>query len=204
MEIVVLNGFVSAGEGDYWYYLGTMATTPGLIVADASHWPAIGDKSVSGYQTSRLFVKDGNQYNEIALDAGMTDRYDGRGLCVADFDNDGLPELFIANQGAPFVLYKNYPAHKNHWLGLRLIGKGKSNRDAIGARVTLTVGSRRYVKWVDPGSGFASQSDRRLIFGLGSHSKIDAIEVRWPDGLVEHLSSLTIDRYHTLTEGALV
>lgn len=202
MEIVAANGFVSAGPKDYWYYLGTMATTPGLIVSDASHWPPIGNMSISGYQPSRLFVKEGTQYKEIAVDAGMTDRYDGRGVCVADFDNDGLPELFIANQGAPLTLYKNYPARKNHWLGLQLIGQGKNNRDAIGTRVTITAGGRRYVKWVDPGSGFASQSDRRLIFGLGSHSTLDAIEIRWSDGHVEHLSSLPTDRYHTITQGA--
>lgn len=201
MEIIVLNGFVSAGRGDYWYYLGTMATTPGIIVADARNWPPIGNMSISGYQPSRLFVKEGDHYINIAQDAGITDLYDGRGLCIADFDNDGLPELFVANQGAPFLLYKNYPAHRNHWLGLRLIGTGKSNRDAIGARVTLTVGNRRFVKWIDPGSGFASQSDRRLIFGLGSLSTVNSIEIRWPDGHIEHLSALPIDRYHTITEG---
>jgi len=201
MEIVVLNGFVSAGKGDYWYYLGTMATTPGIIVADAHNWPPIGNMSISGYQPSRLFVKEGNQYVEIAQDSGITDLYDGRGLCINDFDNDGLPELFVANQGAPCLLYKNYPAQRNHWLGLHLIGTGKSNRDAIGARVTITVGKRQFVKWVDPGSGFASQSDRRLIFGLGSSSAVDAIEILWPDGQIEHYPPLAIDRYHTISEG---
>ena len=201
MEIVGLNGFVSAGKGDYWYYLGTMATTPGIVVADAHNWPAIGDMSISGYQPSRLFVKQGNGYIEIARDAGLTDLYDGRGLCIADFDNDGLPELFVANQGAPFLLYKNYPQKKNHWLGLHLVGKGKSNREAIGARVTLTADKRTYVKWVDPGSGFASQSDRRLRFGLGSVSTVDTIEILWPDGYKQQLAPLPLDRYHTITEG---
>ncbi len=201
MEIVVLNGFVSAGKDSYWYYLGTMATTPGIIIADSRNWPPIGDMSISGYQYSRLFVKEGNQYVDIALNAGITDVYDGRGLCIADIDNDGLPELLVANQGAPFTLYKNYPVHRNHWLGLRLIGKGKSNRDAIGARVTVTANGRNYVKWVDPGSGFASQSDRRLIFGLNSATSIKAIEIRWPDGRIEQLTALPLDRYHTLTEG---
>jgi hypothetical protein len=201
MEIVVLNGFVSAGKNDYWYYLGTMATTPGIIVADSRNWPPIGDMSISGYEPSRLFVKEGDHYIDIAQDAGITDLYDGRGLCVADFDNDGLPELFVANQGAPFLLYKNYPAQRHHWIGFRLIGKGKSNRDAIGARVTLTARGRNYVKWVDPGSGFASQSDRRLIFGLGELTEVQAIEIRWPDGNVERLAPPAIDRYHTITEG---
>lgn len=204
MEIVALNGFVSAGKDDYWYYLGTMATTPGIVVADTRNWPPIGNMSISGYQPSRLFVKQGEKYSEIALDAGMTDLYDGRGLCIADFDNDGLPEMFIANQGGPLLLYKNYPQKRNHWLGLHLKGKGKSNRDAIGARATLKAGNRTYVKWVDPGSGFASQSDRRLIFGLGSLKKIDSLEILWPDGQKQQIGSLSIDTYHTITEGETV
>ncbi|HEU5228719.1 MAG TPA: CRTAC1 family protein [Ktedonobacteraceae bacterium] len=201
MEILVLNGFVSAGPGDYWFQLGTMATTPGLVIEDAKSWPPIGNNSISGYERSRLYVKQGNGYADIAEQAGLTDLYDGRGLCIADYDNDGLPELFVANQGAPFQLYKNTPQPRNHWLGLRLIGTGRSNRDAIGARVTVTANGRRWVKWVDPGSGYASQSDRRLIFGLGKLTNIDSLEVRWPDGRVEHTQKLPIDRYHILKEG---
>lgn len=203
MEIVALNGFVSAGPNDYWFQLGTMATTPGIIVEDARNWPAIGNSSISGYEPSRLFVKQGSAYVDIAQKAGLNDLYDGRGLCIADYDNDGLPELFVANQGAPFLAYKNQPDKRNHWIGLRLIGNGKSNRDAIGARVTVSAGKRRWVKWVDPGSGFASQSDRRLIFGLGSLTNIDHIEIRWPDGRIESPPPLQIDRYHTLKEGDL-
>jgi hypothetical protein len=201
MEIVALNGFVSAGPGDYWFQLGTMATTPGIVIDDARNWPPIGNDSISGYERSRLFVKQGARYVDIADEAGITDLYDGRGLCIADYDNDGLPELFVANQGAPFLLYKIYPQQRNHWLGLRLIGTGRSNRDAIGARVTVTAGGRRQVKWVDPGSGYASQSDRRLIFGLGNLKSIDTIEIRWPDGRVEHAKGLSVNMYHTLKEG---
>ena len=201
MEIVALNGFVSAGPGDYWFQLGTMATTPDIVIEDAGNWPPIGKDSISGYERSRLFVKQGGRYVDIAEEAGMSDLYDGRGLCIADYDNDGLPELFVANQGAPFLLYKNYPQQRNHWLGLRLIGTGRSNRDAIGARVTVTAGHHRWVKWVDPGSGYASQSDRRLIFGLGTLKSIDTIEIRWPDGRIEHAKGLSVDMYHTLREG---
>lgn len=201
MEIIVLNGFVSAGSGDYWFELGTMATTPGIVIDDARNWPPIGNKSISGYERSRLFIKEGTRYSEVAEEAGLTDLYDGRGLCIADFDNDGLPELFVANQGAPFLVYKNAPQKRNHWLGLQLIGAGRSNRDAIGARVTVSAKQQRWVKWVDPGSGFASQSDRRLIFGLGNQKQVDTIEIRWPDGRVEHIQGLPIDQYHILKEG---
>jgi len=200
LEIMALNGFVSAGSGDYWFELGTMATTPGIVVQDAANWPAIGNSSISGYEHSSLFVKRGESYEEISGAAGIIDVYDGRGLCIADYDNDGLPEIFVANQGQPFLLYKNYPQQRNHWLGLRLIGNGRSNRDAIGARVTLTAGGRSWVKWVDPGNGFASQPDRRLIFGLGELKQIDTLEIRWPDGRVEQMKELPLDQYHTLKE----
>jgi hypothetical protein len=201
MEILVLNGFVSAGQADYWFQLGTMATTPGIVIEDARSWPPIGNASVSGYERSRLFVKQGQRYVEIAEQAGLTDRYDGRGLCIADYDNDGLPEIFVANQGAPFLVYRNEPEVRNHWIGLHLIGTGRSNRDAIGARVTVRTEKNTSVKWVDPGSGFASQSDRRLIFGLGQQSRINEIEIRWPDGRIEHLQSLPLNQYHTIREG---
>ncbi|HEY1349415.1 MAG TPA: CRTAC1 family protein [Ktedonobacteraceae bacterium] len=201
LELIVMNGFVSAGSADYWFELGTMATTPGVIIDDARNWPPIGNASISGYERSALFARQGSRYTNIAKDAGLSDLYDGRGVCVADYDNDGLPELFVANQGQPFLLYKNYPQTRNHWLGLRLIGAGHSNRDAIGARVTVTASGRTWVKWVDPGNGFASQSERRLLFGLGKLTHIDALEIRWPDGKVEQTPGLAIDRYHTLTEG---
>jgi ASPIC and UnbV./FG-GAP repeat. len=201
MEIVALNGFVSAGSKDYWFYLGTMATTPDIIIDDARNWPVIGDMSISGYERSRLYLKQGEQYTDIAHQAGLDDLFDGRGLCIADYDNDGLPEMFVANQGASLLLYKNHPQQRNHWLGLKLIGAGRSNRDAIGARVTVTVGQRHWVEWVDPGSGFASQSDRRLIFGLGAHSSIDALEIRWPSGRVEKFQQIAINQYHTIKEG---
>src|SRR5205807_6567578 len=70
MEIVALNGFVSAGSGDYWFQLGTMATTPGFVVEDAHSWPPIGNDSISGYERSRLFVKRGDRYMDIAEEAG--------------------------------------------------------------------------------------------------------------------------------------
>ncbi|HEX7736244.1 MAG TPA: CRTAC1 family protein [Ktedonobacteraceae bacterium] len=203
MEILVLNGFVSAGTGDYWFELGTMATTPGLVIEDARSWPPVGNKSISGHERPSLFVKQGNRYIEIAEAAGILEAHDGRGLCIADYDNDGLPELFIANQGQPFRLYKNIPQTRHQWIGLHLIGAGRSNRDAIGTRVTLSAGNRRQVKWVDPGNGFASQSDRRLVFGLGKLTQIDNLEIRWPDGRIEQLNGLALNQYHTLKEGAL-
>ena len=203
LEILVLNGFVSAGPRDYWFELGTMATTPGLVIDDARNWPPIGNASISGYERPSLFVKQGASYVEIAEAAGISEVYNGRGLCIADFDNDGLPELFIANQGQPFQLYKNHPQQRNNWLGLRLIGTGKSNRDAIGARVTITSGTRRWVKWVDPGNGFASQPDRRLIFGVGKLTRIDSLQIRWPDGSVEQTNSLPINLYHTIKQGEM-
>jgi hypothetical protein len=202
LDLVALNGFVSAGPDDYWYDLGTMATTPSYDVTDTANWPAIGNKSFSGYERTRLFVNRGNgTFQDLAEPAGITDLYDGRGVAVADIDNDGAPDLFVANQGQKACLYRNRITDNSHWLGLRLIGV-RSNRDAIGARVTLRVGDQKQVRIVDGGNGFASQSDRRVLFGLKDKSRVDEIEIRWPSGHVHRLHDLTVNRYMTIREDA--
>jgi hypothetical protein len=109
--------------------------------------------------------------------------------------------LVAVNNGAPLLL-KNTAAQGNHWLGLKLIGK-KSNRDAIGALITWQAGDlrRRYLK-VGGGSYLASH-DPRVVLGVGTHTKIDWLEIRWPkpSRLVERYTDLPIDSYLTIEEG---
>jgi enediyne biosynthesis protein E4 len=89
----------------------------------------------------------------------------------------------------------------NHWIGLKTVGT-RSNRDGIGAKITITVGKRKMTDEVRSGSSYISQNDRRLHFGLGSATKIDAVEVRWPNGLLERFDNLSIDAIHSLKEGS--
>ena len=126
----------------------------------------------------------------------------GRGLALGDFDNDGAVDVLISvNNGAP-VLLRNDAGRQNHWLGIKLIGK-KSNIDAIGARLTYQTGDLKRSRMKVGGGSYLSSHDPRVVLGLGKHSKIDWLEVKWPlpSGAVERFVDLPIDRYVTIVEG---
>ena len=108
-------------------------------------------------------------------------------MAVADFDGDGRLDLAINNNNARPTLYANRLAVGN-WLRLELVG-GDSNRDAVGARVRLTLGDGGKVltRWVEAGSGYASQSAFPVHFGLGDASRVEAVEIAWPSGAVTSL-----------------
>ena len=98
------------------------------------------------------------------------------------------------------MLLVNQASNSNNWLGV--IARGtKSNRDGIGAKVTVFAGSNRFVQEVRSGSSYISNNDMRLHFGLGSSAQFDHIEVRWPNGSVETFPGGGVNRFVTLTEG---
>ena len=190
LDIYTVNGFVSAGKEEYWYDLASWATTIDGDPASATSWPEMGDKSLSGYEASRLFRNDGfDGFVEIAAEAGVDNRCDGRGVAIADFDNDGDLDMFVANQNAKPALVRNDASKANNWIELKLEGT-KSNRDAIGARIDLTTGELTQTREVDAGNGYASQSSRRVHFGLALHKNIDKIKIRWPGGLIQVLEDI--------------
>jgi hypothetical protein len=99
------------------------------------------------------------------------------------------------------VLLRNVVKNSNHWLTLKLIGGAKSSRDGIGAKVFLTAGGVRQRADVFSGGSYASNSDPRLHFGLGSATKVDKVEILWPDGVKEEIKIPEIDRIITVAEG---
>ena len=98
-------------------------------------------------------------------------------------------------------LLVNQVRSPNHWIGIRTVGT-KSNRDGIGARVTVKVGSRMLVDEVRSGSSYDSNNDMRIHFGLGAATKIDWVQIRWPSGLVEQFENVPVDTIQTLKEGS--
>jgi hypothetical protein len=138
----------------------------------------------------------------MAAEAGVDNDLDGRGVAVADFDNDGRLDIYQTNANQPSLLYHNVTPAVGHWLELKLVGT-RSNRDAIGARVTAKAGGALLIREVNGGNGYSSQSSTRLHIGLGAATRIDEIEVRWPSGLREKLppGSLAIDHVSYVKEG---
>jgi len=123
----------------------------------------------------------------------------GRGAAFADYDNDGKMDVFIVNLGGPAVLLRNTTAGAGHWIGVHLVGR-KSNRDGIGAQVEVVAGGIRQQRERTAGSGYLSQDDGRLHFGLGSATSIDSLTVTWPSGTVQTLNKVAADRVITIEE----
>ncbi|MHB1558042.1 MAG: CRTAC1 family protein, partial [Isosphaeraceae bacterium] len=125
----------------------------------------------------------------------------GRGLARGDLDNDGRVDLLIVSEGTPLAFFRNLgPA--GHFVALELRGDSpRSNRDAIGARVTLTASGRTRYNERMAGSSYLSANDHRLHFGLGNATRVDSVEVKWPSGRVDRYNDLAADTGHRLVEG---
>jgi hypothetical protein len=123
----------------------------------------------------------------------------GRGLAVGDLDNDGRVDALVVADNEPLVYLHNRTTG-GHFLTITLEGM-KSNRDGVGARVTLEAAGSRWVSQRMGGGSFLSASDPRLHFGLGSATRIDRLEVRWPSGRVDSFQNLDADKGYRLREG---
>jgi hypothetical protein len=204
VDLFAADGLRSAGDRNYIPVLLEMILTPNIDFSDVNSWPAIGGMSWSGHQKKKLFRNlGGSAFKEIAAEAGVDNDLDGRGVALADFDNDGLLDIYQTNANQPSLLYHNVTSDHGHWLELKLVGT-RSNRDAIGARVTIRAGGALLLREVNGGNGYASQSSTRVHVGLGAATRIDEIEVRWPSGRREKLppGSLPVDHLYYVKEGA--
>ncbi len=200
-DLFVTNGFVSADpEEDYWYEMSRVAMGNNNIFQDVKNWAPMGNQSLSGYERSRLYLNDGTgRFYDVAESAGVQDRYDGRGVALADLFNRGVLDVVVANQNGPLILYRNEIEGENTWISFELRGV-RSNTSAIGAEVRVYWDDRQQVQIVTAGAGFAAQSQRRRHFGLGAATAIERVEIRWPSGEVQTLVDPELNRHHSITE----
>ena len=124
----------------------------------------------------------------------------GRGAAFGDVDNDGDADFLVTNNNGPARLFLNQVGNRNHWLGLRLVGK--AGRDMLGAQVEIVVDDKRSLRRrVRTDGSYLSGNDPRVLVGLGAVTRVKAVRVRWPDGTVEEWKDLKINQYTILKEG---
>jgi hypothetical protein len=202
LDLYVVNGFISAGRQEYWRDVVRLqaSSRDRFDMEDAKDWPAIGSKSFAGYEHKALFRNIGNgSFKEIAAEAGVDNLLDGRGIAIADFDNDGAMDMLVTSSNAAPVLYQNRIGRANNFLELKLVGT-RSNHDAIGARVILHVGDKQQIREVNCGNGYAAQSSLRVHFGLGKAEHADRVEIRWPSGIQQVLESVPVNQILVVRE----
>ena len=151
-------------------------------------------------QRPMLLLNDGTgRFREKACGAVFQRELVGRASAVADYDNDGDPDIAVSNSGGPLQLLRNDGGH-GQWLGVELVGK-KSNRQGIGARlVAETPSGRKLTRFVQAGSSYLSSSDPRVLFGLGGETSIRKLTISWPSGIVQVVENLAAGRYVRIEE----
>ena len=132
--------------------------------------------------------------------SGLAQALTARGAAFGDFFNRGRVDVVINNLDGPPTILRNVSPDTHHWIELQLIGAGKSNRDAIGARVVVTSGTVKQRGDVLCGGSFASSSDARLLFGLGDDATVDEVHITWPDRKTQVLHALAADHLYVLSE----
>jgi hypothetical protein len=179
---------------------------PDLFVACGHVFPQVDTLDTGPRYREPVLLHRNNRdgtFDEVSKEAGLADLplKSRRGAAFGDIFNTGNVDIVLLNVGEPPSLLLNNNRDTNHRVLFKLMGT-KSNRAAIGARVTIRAGGVQQIGEVRGGGSYLSQNDLRLHFGLGGAAKIESIEVRWPSGKVETLANVAADSIYRIVEGA--
>jgi hypothetical protein len=176
-----------------------------LFIANGHVYPEVEQATpgVRYKQINQLFRNDGKgKFIEMTKAAGngFSTAYAARGAAFADFNNDGNLDIVVANNDDPPLLLRNSGAPGHHFLNLKLIG-AKSNREATGARVKIKADGLRQIREISAGGSYFSHCDLRAHFGVGRSTKIELVEITWPNGLRQSFPNLEADKFYLIVEG---
>ena len=165
--------------------------------------PTINPQNAPSYmkrQHNRLLWNRGDAtFEDVSEGSGADDDGVGRGLAYLDMDGDGCLDLLVGNLGGAAKLFRNTCGSGNGWLTVSLVGT-RSNRDGIGARVTLETDGRTQIREVSGGRSFMGQHMRPAHFGLGPAQTVDRLTIRWPSGTIQTLIDIPASQRITVTE----
>ena len=176
-----------------------------IFVANGHVFPQVDAAEVGARYREPILLHRNNRdgtFDEVSKDAGLADLppHSRRGAAFGDVFNSGNVDVVLLNVGEPPSLLVNMDQDGNHRVLFKLFGT-KSNRAAIGARVTIRTGGVQQFDEVRGGGSYLSQNDLRIHFGLGTATKMESVEIRWPNGNMEPLQNLAADAIYTLAEG---
>jgi Flp pilus assembly protein TadD len=213
-DLYIVNGMLTRDGGrndvESFFWRQVVARSPLTRVTGTPYddaWRATNQLLMHGSVASRqrnVFLRNDGQggFDEVSGAVGLDLDQDGRSFAVLDLDHDGRPDLAVmaARQAPQLRVFHNDLAASGTSLAIRLVGK-ESNRDAIGARVTVETDRMRRTKIVQAGSGFLSQHSKELLFGLGASQQVKSVTVEWPLGRKQVFTDVPVSGRLRLVEG---
>lgn len=153
-------------------------------------------------QEDQLFENiDAGKFKDVSVERGQYfhEEHVGRGACLGDYDNDGDIDIYIVNLDSPGMFIRNNKGNQNNWITLNLIGHS-SNKDGIGSRIKLFAGGKMQTAQKKSTTGYLSQNDSRIHFGLLKNETVEKIEIKWPSGKLQILDSIKANQILTIKE----